>query len=89
MSENSLHIDGSESTMSDGAAHSTGKGESRIELEATKFCRVCSSSGLLEGIELCGARGRRRGGGGGHHGGDRSEGNEIVRGEERLRLELL
>lgn len=74
--------------MSDGAAHSTGKGESRIELEATKFCRVRSSSGLLEGIELCGARGRRRRSSS-HHGGDRSEGNEIVRGEERLRLELL
>ena len=75
--------------MGDGAAHSTGKGESRIELEAAEFCRVRSSSGLLEGIELCGARGCRRRSSSSHHGGDRSEGNERVRVEERLRLELL
>lgn len=87
MSENSLHINGSESAMGNGTAHSTSKGESRIELEAAEFCRVRSSSGLLEGIELCGARGCRRRSS--HRGVDRSEGNERVRGEERLRLELL
>ena len=68
--------------MSDGAAHSTGKGESRIELEAAEFCRVRSRrSGLLESIELCGARGCRRSSS--HRGGDKSEGNERVRREER------
>jgi len=87
MSENGLHINGSESAMGNGAAHSTSKGESRIELEAAEFCRVRSSSGLLESIELCGARGCRRRSSS-HRGGVRSEGIERVRGEERLRLEL-
>ena len=67
--------------MGNGAAHSTSKGKSRIELEAAEFCRVRSGSGLLESIELRRARGCRRSSS--HRGGDRSEENERVRGEER------
>ncbi|TKW49736.1 hypothetical protein CTA1_5092 [Colletotrichum tanaceti] len=58
-----LHIDGSQGTVGDGAADSTGKGESRVEGEAGKLAGGVGSSLLDDGVDL----GRAGGGQGGSH----------------------
>ena len=55
-----LHIDGGKTTVSDGTADSTGKGESRVEGKAAELLGLGSLDVLLDGIHLGGASGLRR-----------------------------
>jgi hypothetical protein len=54
-----VHINGREGAVGDGAAYSTGNGESGVEVDARGFCRVGGGGIRLYGIEL--GRARRRG----------------------------
>lgn len=56
-----LHIDGGKTTVGDGTADGTSKGESGVEVETAQLCWVGDGSDiLLDGIQL----GRASGGGG-------------------------
>lgn len=84
-----LHIDGSETTVGDGAAHGTGEGEARIEGEAGQLLGAGSFDVLLDSVQLGAAgRGRRwclaHGSGGG--GGMRVESGNITAGGLLLML---
>jgi len=62
-----LHIDGGETTVGDGTADGTGKGESRVEVESAELLGSGGLDVLLDGIHLGGAGGGRRGSSGGRH----------------------
>lgn len=53
--------------MGDGAADSTGKGESRVKVETAELLGSGSLDVLLDGVHLGGASGGRRGSSGGRH----------------------
>ena len=52
VSERYLHVHGRQSSMGDGAAHGTSKGESRVQGKATELFRRLSRSPLHDGVEL-------------------------------------
>jgi hypothetical protein len=62
-----LHIDGGETTVGDGTADGTGKGESRVEVETAELLGSGSLDVLLDGVHLGGAGRGRRGSSGGRH----------------------
>ena len=62
-----LHIDGGETTVGDGTADSTGKGESRVEVKTAELLGSGGLDVLLDGIHLGGAGRGRRGSSGGRH----------------------
>ena len=62
-----LHIDRGETTVGDGTADGTSKGESRVEIETAELLGSGGLDVLLDGIHLGGAGRGRRGSSGGRH----------------------
>lgn len=51
-----LHIDGCESSVGDGTADGTGKGESRVEVDTAELLwGTLGLDSLLDGVQLAGA----------------------------------
>lgn len=65
--QSDLHIDGGKTTVGDGTADGTSKGESGVEVKARQLCWAVGSGLLLDGIKLDRAGRGGRGGSSGRH----------------------